>query len=108
MKNPPDDGGVYIRGLFLEGCSWDPKSKVLCESKPKELYTQLPIIHCTAVTNKMAETERSKSKFKQYGCPVYTVPRRTDLNYVFVINMPSKQQASHWILRGVAVLCSKD
>ncbi|ETO28518.1 axonemal dynein gamma heavy chain [Reticulomyxa filosa] len=53
FRSPPDDGGVYIRGLFLDGCSWDFKDKLLCESKPKELFTTLPIIHCTATTNKM-------------------------------------------------------
>eukprot|EP01084_Bolivina_argentea_P175293 303595_1 len=108
IRGPTDDGGVYIHGLFLDGCSWDAKNKILCESKPKELYTTLPIIHVTAITNKMAEQERSKSKFKLYECPVYTVPRRTDLNYVFVMNMPTKQSPNHWTLRGVAVLCSKD
>ena len=108
IRGPPDDGGVYIRGLFLEGCSWDQKHKILTESKPKELYTVLPIVHCTAITAKMSEQERQKSKHKLYNCPVYTVPKRTDLNYVFVLKMPTKQIPAHWILRGVAVLCSKD
>lgn len=80
----------------------------MCESKPKELYTTLPIIHVTAITNKIADQERAKSKYKLYQCPVYTVPKRTDLNYVFVMNMPSKQLPDHWTMRGVAVLCSKD
>ena len=108
IRSPTDDGGVYIHGLFLDGCSWDPKNKILTESKPKELYTKLPIIHVTAITNKMSEVERAKSKYKIYECPAYTVPRRTDLNYVFVMNIPSKQHPDHWTLRGVAVLCSKD
>ena len=47
-------------------------------------------------------------KYKLYQCPVYTVPKRTDLNYVFIMNMPSKHLSDYWILRGVAVLCSKD
>jgi dynein heavy chain len=32
--NPPDEG-IYIQGLFLEGCGWDPGYKQLCESRPK-------------------------------------------------------------------------
>jgi hypothetical protein len=31
---PPSEG-VYIHGLYLEGCGWDPLVKRLCESRPK-------------------------------------------------------------------------
>ena len=61
VHGPTDDGGVYIHGSFLAGCSWDPKQKALTESKPKELYTALPIIHVTAITKKMSAQEASKS-----------------------------------------------
>ena len=108
MKHPTDDGGVYIHGLFLDGCSYDMKTKILVESKPKELYTTLPIIHVTAITNKIRQQERLKSKFKLYQCPAYSVPRRTDLNYIFVMDIRTKVPPEHWTLRGVAVLCCKD
>jgi len=106
IRNPPSDGGVYIKGMFLDGCSWDTKNKMLCESKPKELHTPLPIIHVTAVS-KSAKGEKTNKKVKMYPCPVYTVPKRTDLNYVFVMDVPSKLSPDHWTLRGVAGLCSK-
>ena len=31
--NPEE--GVYIYGMYIEGCGWDPARKVLAESKPK-------------------------------------------------------------------------
>jgi dynein heavy chain len=36
--------GCYIRGLFLEGCRWDPIEKSLSDSKPRELFSQMPIV----------------------------------------------------------------
>jgi len=108
MKHPTDDGGVYIHGLCLDGCSYDLKSRCLIESKPKELYTALPIVHVTAVTNKMRQAEQQKAKLRKYQCPVYTVPKRTDLNYVTTFEIPTKHDPDHWTLRGVAVLCCKD
>lgn len=38
MAKPPADG-VYIYGLFVEGCKWDDKGEYLEESAPKVLFT---------------------------------------------------------------------
>ena len=105
VKNPPDEG-IYIHGLFMEGAAWDTKGKILTESKPRELFSPLPVLYVTAVTN-----EKSRQILRQgsyYGCPVYTVPKRTDLAYVFVVNLRAGKDPNHWVLRGVALLCSKD
>jgi len=37
IKERPDDG-VYVYGLFLEGCKWDYKEHCLAESDPKKLF----------------------------------------------------------------------
>ena len=105
VKKGPDEG-VYIHGMFLEGCSWDQKDKILCESAPKELFTPLPVLHVTATTSAKA---RKSSEGKQvYDTPVYVRPRRNGLTFVFTVGLESNVSAEHWVLRGVALLCSKD
>lgn len=64
IKSPPEDG-CYIRGLYLEGARWDYTTHVLDESRPKELYTDLPIMWLNPKQFRVQPT----SGF--YNCPVY-------------------------------------
>jgi dynein heavy chain len=105
--------GVYIHGLYLEGCSWDMRAKQLKESSPRELFTALPVLRVTAVTSKMAaeyyKPGHSEGRLRDfYNCPCYTRPKRTDLNYIFNVKLPTDQDHEHWTMRGVALLCSKE
>ncbi|TNN84661.1 Dynein heavy chain 5, axonemal [Liparis tanakae] len=97
---PPTEG-VYVYGLYLEGAGWDKKNAILIESSPKVLFTPLPVIHIFAI-NSTAPWDP-----KLYVCPVYKKPRRTDLNYITAVVLPTlpSQPPDHWILRGVALLC---
>jgi len=97
----PSDG-VYIYGLFLEGAKWSGTQNKLVEPVPKELFSQLPIIHITAVAAIQGGEMNSN-----YICPVYSIPRRTALNYIFDITLKTDEEVSKWTLRGVAALCSK-
>ena len=36
-ETPPKDG-VFVNGLFKEGCRWDREKRVIAESHPKALY----------------------------------------------------------------------
>lgn len=100
--------GIYIRGLYIEGCGWDPVNKCLCESKPKVLYVKAPMMWLKPVL--ITELELAGC----YNCPVYrTADRRGTLattghstNFLMYVRMPSKHPPSHWIKRGVAMLCS--
>ena len=55
-------------------------------------------------------------KAEQYGakgayeCPCYLYARRTDLYYIFIVDLPPGKNHSptHWILRGVALLCNTE
>jgi len=112
IRYQPDEG-VFIFGLFLEGCTWgyapERKDKQLMESNPKETFTQMPVIRVTAVTSDKAKKLYAKTPdMNYYDCPVYTKPKRTDQSYVFSVKLRTDKEPEHWILRGVALLCSKD
>ena len=106
VRGPPD--GCYIRGLFLEGAGWDYESHVLVESKPKELYVDMPVIWLNPVK------DRSGQRAGKYDCPVYkTLTRAGTLsttghstNFVLYVEIPSDRDASHWINRSVALFTS--
>lgn len=68
--------GCFIRGLFLEGARWDYDKHELTESRPKELYTDMPIIWLKPTAN------REKPEKGIYDCPVYkTLTRAGTLKY---------------------------
>jgi len=63
-SKPPEDG-VYIYGLFVEGCRWDERKEALEESNPKVLYTEMKMIHI--MPKNRADIDYGHS----YCCPVY-------------------------------------
>eukprot|EP00771_Trimastix_marina_P003253 gnl/Trimastix_PCT/4478.p1 GENE.gnl/Trimastix_PCT/4478~~gnl/Trimastix_PCT/4478.p1 ORF type:complete len:2540 (-),score=952.78 gnl/Trimastix_PCT/4478:132-6824(-) len=107
ITEKPEDG-CYIYGLYIEGARWDPMSKSLAESRPKELFTSMPVIHLLP----QVDFQEPESGF--YHCPIYkTLARAGELsttghstNYVLSVHVPSSQPDSHWIKRGVALLCA--
>ncbi|XP_054621741.1 dynein axonemal heavy chain 5 isoform X3 [Dunckerocampus dactyliophorus] len=105
---PPEDvGGVYIYGLFLEGAGWDRRDAKLTEAQPKVLFTPLPVVHVYAVNSaSVADSRRQPGGgVCFYSCPLYKKPRRTDLNFIFSLQLRSVQPPEHWTLRGAALLC---
>ena len=103
VTEPPPDG-AYIHGLFLEGARWEPAKQMIQESKPKELYTALPIIHLLPIAN------RKMPKDGFYHCPIYKTLARFGVlsttghstNFVMMVELPSGEAQDHWIKRGVA------
>eukprot|EP00455_Lapot_gusevi_P057621 TRINITY_DN9864_c0_g1_i5.p1 TRINITY_DN9864_c0_g1~~TRINITY_DN9864_c0_g1_i5.p1 ORF type:complete len:834 (+),score=189.60 TRINITY_DN9864_c0_g1_i5:273-2774(+) len=101
VRNPPDEG-VYIHGLYLDGCSFNRATKMLMEPAPKEQNPLLPVLHVTAMT---ADKKRQALVGKRvYECPVYTLPKRTGLHYVCTVTLRTERDPAHWTVRGVALL----
>jgi len=99
-ETPPE--GVYVYGLFLDGAAWSKSSNRLVDSEPKELYNPLPVLHVTGV--------QAKDKVKKdiFECPTYRIKRRTGQYFITTFPIRTEDPKNKWILRGVALLCSKD
>jgi dynein heavy chain len=104
-RGPPE--GVYIYGLFLEGCSWDKNRVRVKEAAPKEMFRELPILH---VTGQEAGHRQPKQKgaLNKFKCPCYKYPSRNDINWIFDVELNCEEEPSHWILRGCCLLCTVD
>ncbi|KAL4440889.1 hypothetical protein ABPG74_009302 [Tetrahymena malaccensis] len=103
VKEKPEEG-CYVYGIYLEGARWDYKKQVINQPKPKELYSDLPVMHLLPVV------DRQKSEKIIYNCPLYkVVSRRGTLsttghstNFVMFIELPSNKSEDTWIRGGVA------
>lgn len=99
------ESGVYCFGIFLEGARWNYDTHLLDESLPKELYTDVPVIHFLPVVNRVMPTNGV------YYCPLYKVLSRQgtlsttghSTNYVLMAELPTDCDESVWIKAGVAM-----
>jgi len=104
IKEKPKDG-CYIYGMFLEGSRWDYKDHALTSCKPKELYSDVPLIWLVPIADRVAPLEGI------YNCPVYKVLSRAgtlsttghSTNFVMYLEFPSTEHEDNWIRAGVAV-----
>jgi len=103
-KKPPENG-CYIHGLFMEGARWDHELHTIGESKPKELFSEFPMMWLEPVQHRKAPTEGI------YDCPCYKIMSRAgtlsttghSTNFVMYMEIPSNDTQMHWINRGVAL-----
>ena len=85
--------GTYISGLFLEGGSWNVNGAVLESSKPREMFSPLPVIHIRpAIVDKF--------EAGTFLCPVYKTQQRGP-TYVFSLQLKTKSDPGKWVLAGV-------
>lgn len=62
--------GCYIHGLYVEGAKWDAEANILVESRPKELFTEMPAFWFYPEVNRKQSTEGI------YVCPLYKTLQR--------------------------------
>jgi dynein heavy chain len=98
--------------MFLEGARWDYEKHHLTQSRPKELFSDWPLMHCIPKQNKVPK------KVNNYNCPVYKVVSRKvnfkiifkgtlsttghSTNFVMFVEVPSNVEEKVWIKAGVA------
>jgi dynein heavy chain, axonemal len=101
LKEAPNEG-VFIYGLYLDGCAWSGRENKLVDSEPKKLFHPLPVLYVTGLQAK------DRKRTQQYEAPCYRVKARTGLNFVTTFSVRTEDEKAKWILRGVALLCSID
>jgi dynein heavy chain len=92
----PAKEGTYVIGLSLEGGSWSLQNALLEPSKPREMFSPLPVINVRpAVLDK-----QDPSLFQ---CPVYKTQSRGP-TYVFSLQLRTKHEPGKWVLSSVVAL----
>ena len=106
-----------ITGMFLEGAQWDRSNRRLNDPNPGDLFNPMPNIVISArelnapkPKEDLLTGAKAPKPMKNYSCPVYKYPMRTDIHWIFNVNLPveDSQGDIYWRLRGVALLCSTD
>jgi dynein heavy chain len=97
--------GALVKGMFLEGATWDYEHGCLLEPNPMELFGAMPIIHF-----KPSEFKKKSTK-GIYNCPAYMYPIRTGTrerpSFMVAADLKSgAQDTEFWTKRGVAMLLS--
>lgn len=93
----PSRDGAFICGLTLEGARWDGLAGCLDDSKPKQLFTPMPVILVKAVTAEKADLR------DVYQCPVYFTESRFRQE-VFTAQIRSKAPSNKWERASVAMM----
>lgn len=99
IQTPKD--GVYVYGFVLEGARWDWTAGHIEESRPKEMFSVMPVCLCRAVPI----PQNGREDRSVYNCPVYRTEDRGN-TYIFTANLRTspKNPPRKWILGGVAIL----
>jgi dynein heavy chain len=118
------EAGVHVHGLFMENARWDPDApgvpddleKALgitqvpngsvVDSRPKELYPVMPILHITALTVDKAVPLDVKVGGR-FAVPFYTTTVRGP-TFVFTGPIRTNVNPNKWILAGASLVMQPD
>merc|ERR1711988_1898354 len=89
--------GAYINGLSMQGARWDLNAVNIEKSKPKEMFSDMPVMNVRGVSADKADSKG------MYLSPVYKTEQRGP-TYVFQAQLKTKSPAARWILAGVALI----
>lgn len=92
----PAKDGAYITGLSLEGAAWNLTSSIMEPSKPREMFSPLPVMNIRPCI-----IDRFENGI--YHCPVYKTQQRGP-TYVFSVQLRTKNDPAKWILAGVVAV----
>ena len=106
IEAPPVDG-VYIDGFFLDGARWDRDEKRIADSKHKQMFDTMPVVHFNPAANFVRST-------KDYECPLYKTATRAGVlsttgassNFVVAVDIPTDRNPDYWVSMGAAMLCA--
>lgn len=105
---PAPEDGVYVMGMYMEGCKWDADNFTLAESDPKVLFTMCPMVWFIPLK------AVDKNEKDIYKTPLYLTADRKGIlattghstNFVNYINLPTNKDPAHWVKRGAAMICA--
>lgn len=98
-----------IQGLFVEGARWNRDKMCLDESLNGQLYDCMPLM----LIEPTKRNEMQRDVTSLYEAPVYRTSSRQSItgksghstNFVTFLDLKSDKQPTHWLFRGVALLC---
>jgi len=105
VESQPDDG-TYVHGFFMEGARWDMDADSIAESKPKELYPYMPMMHITALTADEA-VPQDRITEGRFICPFYMTTIRGP-TFVFAGPLRTNVHPFKWILAGACLVMQPD
>lgn len=86
-------------GFILEGARWDVAGGYVEESKPKEMFSVIPVVYCKA----LSIPGEGKEDKTVYQCPAYKTEDRS-ATYVFTAQLKTRYPPRKWVLAGVAII----